>query len=164
VLLDVVAYKDAAAGYLPPGYAITAADIEGCLASEKVKVESGDALLVRTGWVAHWYKHPQERAAFWQACPGLSYRTLEWIYDHEISCVAVDNVTAEVMPSELRDETTPFHRIAIRDMGLTIGEIFNFEALAEDCRNDRRYTCFFVAPPLPFTGGVGSPINPVALK
>jgi kynurenine formamidase len=165
VLVDLVSYKRAgAAGHLPPGYAITAADIDGCLAAQKVTTESGDALMVRTGWVPHWFKHPEQRDAFWKACPGLSYKTVEWIYDHEISCVAVDNVTAEVMPSELRDETTPFHRIAIRDLGLTIGEIFNFEALAEDCQRDGRYTCFFVAPPLPFAGGVGSPINPVAMK
>lgn len=165
VLLDMVRYKDAESkGHLEPEYPITVEDIEGCLAMEKVEVRSGDALLVRTGWVPQWFKRPDSRPAFWKACPGLSYKTVEWIYDHEISCVAVDNVTAEVVPSELREEPTPFHRIAIRDLGLTIGEIFNFEALAEDCRADGRYTCFFVAPPLPFAGGVGSPINPVAMK
>jgi kynurenine formamidase len=165
VLLDLVSYKKADdAGHLAPAYAITASDIDGCLAAQKVTPKSGDALLVRTGWVPHWYKHPEQRDRYWRACPGLSYKTVEWIYDHEISCVAVDNITAEVSPAELREEMTPFHRIAIRDLGLTIGEVFNFEAMAEDCRADGRYTCFFVAPPLPFTGGVGSPINPVAMK
>ncbi len=165
VLLDLVKYKGAdAQGHLAPRYAISCADLDGCLAAQKVTPRSGDALLVRTGWVPQWFKRPEQRDSFWRACPGLSYRTVEWIYDHEISCVAVDNVTAEVVPSELRDEATPFHRIAIRDLGLTIGEIFNFEALAADCRLDGRYTCFFVAPPLPFAGGVGSPINPVAMK
>jgi kynurenine formamidase len=165
VLIDMVAYKQAGAtGYVPPGYGITPADIDGCLAAQGAKVESGDALLVRTGWVPHWYKHPEQRGTFWEACPGLSYKSLEWIYDHEISCVAVDNVTAEVMPSGIANEMTPFHLIAIRDLGLTIGEIFNFEALAADCRSDGRYTCLFVAPPLPITGGVGSPINPIAMK
>ena len=165
VLLDMVAYKQAGAhGYVDPGYGITADDIDGCLAAQRVKVESGDALLVRTGWVPHWYKHPEQRASYWEACPGLSYKSLEWIYDHEISCVAVDNVTAEVVPSGIPDEMTPFHRIAIRDLGLTIGEIFTFEALAQDCQRDGRYTCFFVAPPLPFAGAVGSPVNPVAMK
>ncbi len=165
VLLDLVAYKGAGArGYLDPGYGITAADIEGCLAAQNVTAASGDALLVRTGWVPHWFEHPQQRATYWDGCPGLSYRSLEWIYDHEISCVAVDNVTAEVVPSGIAGENTPFHRIAIRELGLTIGEIFTFEALAQDCQRDGRFTCFFVAPPLPFTGAVGSPVNPIAMK
>ncbi|HKD65346.1 MAG TPA: cyclase family protein [Candidatus Binataceae bacterium] len=164
VLLDLVSHQKAELGHLAPGYAISCADIDSCLAAQKVTPQSGDALLVRTGWVPHWFKHPGQREDYWKSAPGLSYKTVEWIHDHEISCVAVDNIAAEVTPSELRDEPTPFHRIAIRDLGLTIGEVFNFEALAEDCRGNGRYTCFFVGPPLPFVGGVGSPINPVAMK
>ena len=38
VLVDLVSYKQAgAAGHLPAGYAITAADIDGCLAAQKVR-------------------------------------------------------------------------------------------------------------------------------
>ena len=43
-------------------------------------------------------------------------------------------------------------------MGLTLGE------LAADCATDGRYEFLLVAPPLPVTGGVGTPINPYALK
>ena len=49
-------------------------------------------------------------------------------------------------------------------MGLTIGEIFQLDELAEDCARDRVYEFFFTAPPLPITGAVGSPINPQAIK
>jgi hypothetical protein len=35
---------------------------------------------------------------------------------------------------------------------------------AADCASDRIYEFFFVAPPLPITGAVGSPINPQAIK
>jgi hypothetical protein len=41
-----------------------------------------------------------------------------------------------------------------------LGEIFYLEDLAADCR----YTFLLVAPPLPGTGGVATPINPYALK
>src|SRR5208282_633929 len=51
VLLDMVRYKNAEAkGYVEPGYAITPADLDGCAKAQNVSVESGDALLVRTGW------------------------------------------------------------------------------------------------------------------
>jgi hypothetical protein len=49
-------------------------------------------------------------------------------------------------------------------MGLTVGEIFDLGELAEDCAADKRYEFMFVAPALPVTGAVGSPVNPLAIK
>jgi hypothetical protein len=49
-------------------------------------------------------------------------------------------------------------------MGLTLGEIFFLEALAADCAADGRYAFLLAAPPLPVVRGVGTPINPYALK
>ena len=48
--------------------------------------------------------------------------------------------------------------------GLLVGEIFDLEKIAEDCAADKVYEVMFVAPPLPITGAVGSPINPQAIK
>ncbi len=58
----------------------------------------------------------------------------------------------------------PFHMLALRDMGLLLGEMFDFEDLAEDCAADGVYECMFVACPLNIPGGVGSPLNPIAVK
>ena len=58
----------------------------------------------------------------------------------------------------------PFHVVAIPNMGLTLGEIFFLEELAADCAADGRYAFLLVAPPLPVTRAVGTPINPYALK
>jgi hypothetical protein len=54
--------------------------------------------------------------------------------------------------------------VCIPNMGLTIGEIFFLDDLADDCAGDGVYEFLFVAPPLPITGAVGSPINPLAMK
>jgi hypothetical protein len=45
-----------------------------------------------------------------------------------------------------------------------MGEIFVVDHLAADCAEDGTYEFFFCAPPLPITGGVGSPLNPIAIK
>ncbi|HLH70294.1 MAG TPA: hypothetical protein VKY90_15065 [Candidatus Dormibacteraeota bacterium] len=45
-----------------------------------------------------------------------------------------------------------------------MGEIFDLEALAEDCAADHVYECFFSASPIPFQGSVGGPVNPTAIK
>jgi hypothetical protein len=47
---------------------------------------------------------------------------------------------------------------------LVLGELFDFETLADDCANDGVYECLFVAKPLNLRGGVGSPANALAIK
>jgi kynurenine formamidase len=54
--------------------------------------------------------------------------------------------------------------LAIRDMGMMLGEIWDLEALGQDCAQDGVYTFLLVAQPLRVTGAVGSPVNPVAIK
>ena len=49
-------------------------------------------------------------------------------------------------------------------MGMTMGEIFNLQELGEDCAADKVYEFLFVAPAIPITGAVGSPVNPLAIK
>ncbi len=90
--------------------------------------------------------------------------TAEWIWKKEISCIAVDNIAVERLPSEIDDEFIPFHQVAIRDIGLSLGEIFTFEALAKDCADDGVYEFLWVAPPLNIPNAVGSPLNPLAVK
>ena len=54
--------------------------------------------------------------------------------------------------------------VLIRDMGMPLAEILDLEELAEDCAADGVWEFFLCAPPIKFTGAVGSPINPLALK
>ena len=45
-----------------------------------------------------------------------------------------------------------------------LGEIWDLEALSQDCADDGIYEFLLTAPPLEISGGVGSPINPIAIK
>jgi hypothetical protein len=49
-------------------------------------------------------------------------------------------------------------------IGLCLGEIFHLDELAAHCAADGRYAFLLVAPPLPVTRAVGTPINPYAIK
>jgi hypothetical protein len=60
--------------------------------------------------------------------------------------------------------TIPVHQVLIRDIGLTLGEMFDFEALAADCAADGVWEFLFVAPGLLVTGAVGTPLSPIAIK
>lgn len=148
---------------LAPGYAITAEDLERGVARAGTPVGAGDILLIRTGHLP-WFYTLTDKAEFWRGAPGLGRETVEWLHRHEVAAVAVDNITVEVQPPEEPGAHFPLHGALIRDLGLTLGEMFMLEDLAADCAADGVYECFFVAQPLRISGAVGSPINPLAVK
>jgi transcriptional regulator with XRE-family HTH domain len=85
--------------------------------------------------------------------------TLDWLHKKQVAAIVTDTWGAEVRPNETEDTNQPWHWIAIPIMGLTVGEIFDLGALAKECAADKRYEFMFVAPALPITGGVGSPVR-----
>ena len=87
-----------------------------------------------------------------------------WICEKQIAGYATDTWGTEVIPNETPDIFQPLHMILIVHAGMLVGEIFDLEGLADDCANDGVYEFMLVAPPLPITGAVGSPINPQAIK
>jgi len=163
VLLDVARFKGVDA--LPPGYAITESDLEGCIAAQgsPSAVGSGDFVLVRTGQMGQCRREGWGTFAGGDA-PGLSFATAGWLHRNELAAIATDTWGFEVRPNELAESFQPLHQVVLPNMGLHIGEIFDLETLAEDCAADGVHEFFFVAPPLPITGAVGSPINPYAIK
>ncbi|MGH7354473.1 MAG: cyclase family protein [Candidatus Rokuibacteriota bacterium] len=162
VLLDVARYKKVEV--LPPGYAITVEDLEACASAERVEVRTGDILLVRTGHMSKYLKKGNWDYFDLDESPGVSVFTAPWLHARQIAAIASDNYAVEVRPSELPPFRSPFHIAAIPNMGLTLGEIFYLDELAADCAADGRWEFLLVAPPLPVTRAVGTPINPYALK
>jgi kynurenine formamidase len=150
---------------LGPGYAITAVDLDATIAAqgESSAVGTGDFLLVRTGQMG-WCKTNGWGTYSGGDAPGLSFSTADWLRAREVAAVATDTWGVEVRPNELAGSFQPLHQVVIPNMGLVLGEIFDLERLAEDCAADGVYEFLFVAPALPVTGAVGSPINPYAIK
>ena len=148
---------------LTPGYPITAADLDRALDAHGLQVGSGDIVLIRTGHLP-WYKELTDKSEFWKAAPGLGRTTVNWLNAHEVAAVALDTIAAEVQPAEQAGQHLPLHGALLRDLGLTIGEMFELEALAADCSSDGVYEFLFVGQPLRITGAVGSPLNPLAIK
>jgi hypothetical protein len=55
------------------------------------------------------------------------------------------------------------HRVLIPLLGLTIGELWDLDELAEACNERGAYDFLLTAEPLNMTGGVGSPANALAI-
>ncbi len=161
VLLDVA--RVAGVDRLPAGRAITPDDLEAAERAQGVRVESGDVLLVRTGHITV-FKNDGDREGYMRRMPGLGIACVEWLHARQVAAVATDTNAVEVIPFEDPATPLPVHLLCIRDMGLTLGEMFDLEALAADCARDGIWEFLFTAPPLKVTGGVGSPLNPLAVK
>jgi kynurenine formamidase len=160
VLLDIAALKGVEV--LPDSYEITEADVLAAQERQGVQVESGDILCVRTGWTK-WFREG-DRQRYVGNTPGPGLEICRWIHDSEIAALALDQSNGEAWPSPIPGATIPFHQVAIRDIGLTLGEMFDFEALAADCEADGVWEFLFVSPGLKVTGAVGTPLSPVAIK
>ena len=154
---------DGARGELPDGFAITEEQLTATAAAHGVTVGRGDLLLVRTGRYARALREGWGDYAG-GASPGLSFTTAGWLHRTEIAAVATDTWGFEVRPNEFDDAFQPLHQVAIPHLGLLIGEMWALEELADDCAADGVYEFFLTAAPLPITGAVGSPVNPIAVK
>ena len=150
--------------WLDDGTRIRPEDLDACAEAFGVAVGSGDILLVRTGMMTRCLEQKSWKGYCGGPAPGLSIHCARWLFEREIAAVATDTWGVEVRPNETPDCFQPLHMISLRNTGLLLGEIFQLDALARACAEDGRYEFLFTAPPLPITGAVGSPINPLAIK
>lgn len=159
---------------LPGGHAIS---YEDCLNAEKkqgVEVRSGDILLLRTGMMAKakrgdvvaYGSGTQIENSPMPGFPGVGLGAVEFFFDREIAAVATDTITFEVMPWDPKvvGAILPIHCINLVMMGLTQGQNWDLEELSADCQNDGKWDFLLEASPQPFVGGIGSPVNPIAIK
>jgi kynurenine formamidase len=104
------------------------------------------------------------RAYSASAQPGLTMATVPWFRERDVAAVATDTIALECFPGEDERVLFPVHLLQLRDMGMTQGQNFDLETLAADCADDGVYEFLLEASPIPFTGGCGAPVNPIAVK
>lgn len=161
VLLDVG--RVIGGGQLPDGFAITEEHLTETAEAHGVQVRRGDLLCVRTGRLTRALSEGWGEYAGGPS-PGLSFSTLPWLHRTEIAGVATDTWGCEVRPNEFDDAFQPLHQVAIPHLGLFLGEMWHLDELAEACAEDGSYAFWLTAAPIPVTGAVGAPVNPVAVK
>lgn len=159
VLLDLVRHRGAEV-FLEHGNPITPEELDDVARSQGVTIESGDIVLIRTGWWTRFLMTANKTEPY----SGLDWRCAQWLHDHEVAAVASDNLQVEDPVSGVDGLFLPLHLLCPRDMGLMLGEYWDLTALAADCAADGVYEFQLVAPPLRFVGAVGSPVNPIAIK
>src|SRR4030095_2231092 len=142
------------------GSIITPADLDAAERAQGLRVERGEVLLVRTGYIRVFTVYG-ERVYYMKQTPGLGVACVECLHAREVSATAPDTNMVEVCHPEDPAVLFPLPALCIRDMGLTLGEMFDLEALAADCVADGVWAFLFTAPPLPVTRGGGVALHPL---
>src|SRR5262245_24701424 len=154
------------------------AELEEILRHQDVAVETGDILLVHTGYT-DWYRGldqmVRDKMASLRAprCPGLraGREMVAFLWDKHVAAVASDTPSFEVAPfsrglsaEEEAGEHATLHHNLLPLLGIPIGELWDLGALARDCAADGVYECFLTSAPIKVRNGVGSPPNAIAIK
>ncbi len=186
VVVDVDAYLRSQGSALDhaTGEIISVDTVKAAAHAQNVEFRPGDILLIRTGWANYYLnelsvKDRAERGPSRMTGLESSYETVEWLWDMQFSVIASDTFAVETWPAApdspfLTDaelagkprvlQSGMMHRILIPMLGMSLGELWNLDTLAEACARDGVWECMVVATPLKLVGGVGSPSNAVAIR
>ena len=154
VLLDIARYRKVER--LSPSDSIDSAELEACAKAQGVKLQAGDFVLVRTGWLGLF---PRDSKTYHTSEPGLGPDCAHWFAKHDLCGVGADNWAVEIYPSKEKDDMLRVHYEVIRDLGGYLIENVYLDDLARD--NVQEF--LFVVAPLKISKGLGSPVNPLAM-
>jgi kynurenine formamidase len=143
------------------------------MAADGATIEPGDILCLYTGFadlVLAMAGVPDAKALH-ESCAvldGRDEKLLRWIAESGIAALVADNYAVEGLPAKPapagvgRHASLPLHEFCLFKLGLPLGELWYFGALADWLAEHRRTAFLLTAPPLRLTGAVGSPVTPVA--
>jgi kynurenine formamidase len=162
---------DLEAHYGRSGQVIGYQELMTVLDRDKVVVEPGDLVCLRTGFaqlLLEMNKQPDVDRLFKTTCAldGRDQRLLQWITDTGLVALLADNYGVESTPAKpCMDDycaTLPLHAHCLFRLGVYLGEMWYLTELADWLRANGRNRFLLTAPPLRLPGAVGSPATPVA--
>ncbi len=151
VLLDIAGLEGVE--MLPPDFSIGPEHLDAAAAAERVSIEPGDVVLLRTGRDRLW----QDPVRYFEnaQAPGPEEPGARWLSDRKVFAAGSDTIAFEKVPAA----GMPVHAHLLVAAGIHLIECLNLQELARE----RVYTFLFAGMPLKIRGGTGSPFRPVAL-
>jgi kynurenine formamidase len=156
VFLDIPAARGVE--HLQPGEGIGSADLDAAEARAGVRIEPGDAVVVRSGIDR---RETLDGPGPVEPREGLVPEAVLWLHERGVAVFSGDCI--EQLPSGYSRVPLPLHQIGLVAMGLMILDATDVESLRELVREEGRHDFLFIAAPLRLPGGSGSPVNPLAV-
>jgi kynurenine formamidase len=162
VLIDVAALKGVEA--LPSNFAIGRKELQEALSAEKVDLEPGDVVLVRTGALRYWGETGADHPKIAQHdSAGITLEGAKWLVEEKGAVmVGADTSGLEVgQDPALPGATIPVHEYLLIEQGVHIGE-FHY---LEDLSRDKVYRFTYVVATNRLKGAVaGTALRPIAIE
>jgi kynurenine formamidase len=160
VLLDVARVRGVP--WLEPGEGAYPEDLEAAESSQGVRVEPGDAVLLRTGY-GRWRHETGKVSPMEEGItqPGWQAACLPWLRERGVSFIGADTAN-DVSPSGYSTIALPVHVISLVAMGLWLMDNCDLEELAATAERLSRWQFMLSVNPLRLTGLTGSAVNPIA--
>lgn len=133
-------------------------ELEEIAQAQGVTIEPGDAIVVHSGRERWQAAHP-DWSGYRPPSPGLHASCLPFLRDHDVAVLVWDLMDAN--PNEYGVPWTVHG--AIFAYGVALVDNALVEPLAQACAEEGRYEFMLTLAPLPWVGGTGSPVNPLAL-
>lgn len=154
VMIDIPFSKNVES--LPANYRINAADLQEALRKQKISLQKGDVVLIRTGQA----KHYEDAHKFLDQYPGINLEAVKWlIEDQQVMLLGADNLSFEAFPPERADNWVPVHTYLLAEKGV----MFIEQMFLEDLAKDKVYEFAFIASSLKLRGASAAPLRPIAL-
>jgi kynurenine formamidase len=156
VLLDIATVRDVP--WLEPEQGVFPDDLEEAERRQGVRVRSGDAVLLRTGYgrVRH-----EARPAYSVTQAGWHASCLPWLHEREVALIGADT-PQDVQPSGYEDVLMPVHAVSLVAMGLWMLDNCDLEGCARTAAELGQWGFHLAVAPVRFAGTSGSPVNPIA--
>ena len=159
VLLDIARARGVK--WLEAGQGVMPEDLEAAERAQGVRVESGDVLLVRTGFygrrLAEGPVHPMEAGT-----PAVHVASCPWLRERGVAMIGSDTHN-DIAPLPYPALGNSFHVVCLVAMGLWLIDNGNLEDLARACAERKRWEFLLTAAPLRLKNVTGSPVNPIAV-
>ncbi len=154
LLLDVARRRGVE--HLQPGELVLPEDLVDFVDS----VESGDAVLIRTGATLTGGRHSDEdERGIWT---GIHTDCIELLAKRDIALIGAD--ATEAKPSAMSEHCQyPFHVMCMVFYGIHIVHSMDLELLASKCAEQNRNDFLLMVSSLNVPGATGSPVTPVAV-
>jgi len=142
---------------LAAGTAINRAEIEGAAARQGVGFQTGDVILLHTGYMKMAEIDPAAARVGW---PGIGVEGAVFLAGKNPVAIGGDTIGTEAQPAEKDGEFVPVHQELIVKRGIYILE----NMVTAELVADKAWEFMFVLGPARFKGAVQMVINPVAIR
>ncbi len=161
---------DLARAFGPGRTLVGHAELQAAMRAQDVAVESGDMLVLRTGFAEAivamgGQPDPRELERTGAVLDGSDPALLDWITQSGIAALCADNYAVEAYPARTAGpghSILPLHHHCLFKLGVPLAELWYLKDLADWLHEQGRNRFLLTAPPLRMPGAVGSPVTPIA--